>query len=29
MFDDIYGPLTGLWQYDRPGPTLKIYRVER
>lgn len=27
MFDHIYGPLIALWQYDRPGPTLRIYRI--
>ncbi|MCX6031979.1 MAG: glycosyltransferase family 39 protein [Chloroflexi bacterium] len=27
MFDHIYGPLTALWQFGLPGPTLKIYRV--
>ncbi|MBN1312192.1 MAG: glycosyltransferase family 39 protein [Anaerolineae bacterium] len=29
VFDGIYGPLTALWQYDRPGPTLKLYEVDR
>jgi hypothetical protein len=29
IFDEIYGPAISLWQRDRPGPTLKIYRVER
>jgi hypothetical protein len=27
VFDEIYGPLVGLWQRERPGPTLKIYKV--
>jgi hypothetical protein len=26
-FDEIYGPMVTLWQRQRPGPTLKIYRV--
>ena len=29
IFDEIYGPAVSLWQRERPGPTLKIYRVER
>ena len=29
IFDEIYGPAISLWQRERPGPTLKIYRVER
>lgn len=27
IFDEIYGPLISLWQRDRPGPTIKIYRL--
>lgn len=27
IFDEIYGPAVGLWQRERPGPTIKIYRV--
>jgi len=27
IFDHIYGPLTNLGQFDRPGPTLRLYRV--
>jgi hypothetical protein len=27
-FEDIYGPATGLWRRERPGPVLRIYRVE-
>ncbi|NWG75023.1 MAG: phospholipid carrier-dependent glycosyltransferase [Rubrivivax sp.] len=29
IFDEIYGPAVSLWQRERPGPTLKIYQVER
>jgi hypothetical protein len=29
MFDHIYGPLTALWQHDRPGPALKLYHLSR
>jgi len=29
IFDEIYGPAASVWQRDRPGPTLKIYQVER
>lgn len=28
VFDEIYGPIVGLSQRQRPGPTLKIYRVD-
>ncbi len=28
-FDQIYGPFTSLWQLERPGPTLKIYALQR
>lgn len=28
VFDEIYGPIVSLWQRDRPGPTLKIYRLQ-
>ena len=28
IFDEIYGPAINLWQRDRPGPTLKIYKVQ-
>ncbi|MGQ9841895.1 MAG: ArnT family glycosyltransferase [Anaerolineae bacterium] len=27
IFDEIYGPLISLWQRERPGPTIKIYRI--
>jgi uncharacterized membrane protein len=27
IFDEIYGPAISLWQRERPGPTLKIYRL--
>lgn len=27
VFDEIYGPIVGLWQRQRPGPTLSIYQV--
>lgn len=29
IFDEIYGPALSLWQRERPGPTLKMYRIER
>ena len=29
VFDEIYGPAVSLWQRERPGPTIKIYRVFR
>lgn len=28
IFDEIYGPVIGLWQRERPGPTLKIYKLQ-
>lgn len=28
IFDEIYGPVISLWQRVRPGPTLKIYRIQ-
>jgi hypothetical protein len=27
IFDEIYGPAVSLWQRQRPGPTIKIYRL--
>lgn len=27
VYEETYGPATYLWQRERPGPTLKIYRV--
>jgi hypothetical protein len=27
IFDEIYGPIASLWQRDRPGPVIKIYKV--
>ena len=27
IFDQIYGPATSLFEFERPGPTLKIYQV--
>jgi 4-amino-4-deoxy-L-arabinose transferase-like glycosyltransferase len=27
IFDEIYGPSINLWKRERPGPTLKIYRL--
>jgi 4-amino-4-deoxy-L-arabinose transferase-like glycosyltransferase len=27
VFDEIFGPIVSLWQRDRPGPVLKIYRL--
>jgi hypothetical protein len=29
LWDQIFGPVTSLFCFERPGPTLKIYRVER
>jgi Dolichyl-phosphate-mannose-protein mannosyltransferase len=28
IFDEIYGPITNLWQRERPGPIIKIYMVD-
>ena len=28
VFAEIYGPAVSLWQRQRPGPTLRVYRVE-
>lgn len=28
IFDDIYSPVVGLWQRERPGPTIKVYKVQ-
>jgi hypothetical protein len=28
IFDEIYGPIVGLWQRERPGPTIKIYALD-
>jgi hypothetical protein len=27
IFDEFYGPAISLWRRDRPGPTIRIYRV--
>ncbi len=27
IFDEIYGPTVSLWQRERPGPVIKIYRL--
>lgn len=27
VFDEIYGPMVSLWQRERPGPILKIYKL--
>lgn len=29
IFDEVYGPAISLWQRERPGPTIKIYRLGR
>jgi hypothetical protein len=29
VLDEVFGPTVSLWQRDRPGPTLRIYRVSR
>lgn len=28
VFDEIYGPAVSLWERERPGPILKVYRVK-
>jgi 4-amino-4-deoxy-L-arabinose transferase-like glycosyltransferase len=28
VFDQIYGPATDLWQFVRPGPVIRIYRLQ-
>lgn len=28
IFDEIYGPAISLWQRERPGPVIRIYRVQ-
>jgi hypothetical protein len=28
IFDELYGPAISLWERKRPGPTIKIYRLE-
>jgi hypothetical protein len=28
VFDEIYGPAISLWQRERPGPTVRIYKVK-
>jgi len=28
IFDEIYGPAISLWQRERPGPTIKVYKVD-
>lgn len=27
VFDEIYGPIVGLWRRERPGPVIKIYAI--
>jgi len=27
FFEEIWGPITTLWQRERPGPTIKVYKV--
>jgi hypothetical protein len=27
VFEELYGPAIDLWQRERPGPRLKVYRV--
>jgi len=27
VFDQIFGPVTSLWQFQRPGPVIRIYRL--
>jgi hypothetical protein len=28
VFDEIYGPVVSLWQRERPGPVIKVYKVD-
>jgi len=28
IFDEVYGPAVSLWQRERPGPVIKIYRLQ-
>ena len=28
VFDEIYGPAISLWQRERPGPTIKVYKAQ-
>jgi hypothetical protein len=28
IFDEVYGPAISLWQRERPGPVIKIYRLQ-
>ncbi|HIC94804.1 MAG TPA: hypothetical protein EYP09_11255 [Anaerolineae bacterium] len=27
IFDQIYGPATALWRFERPGPVIKVYKL--
>lgn len=29
VFTQIYGPITSLFQFERPGPTIKIYKIQQ
>ncbi|MEO8083361.1 MAG: phospholipid carrier-dependent glycosyltransferase [Ardenticatenales bacterium] len=29
VFDQVYGPCTDLWRFDRPGPTVNVFRLSR
>ncbi len=29
IFDEIYGPVISLWQRERPGPIIKIYKLDQ
>jgi hypothetical protein len=28
IFDEIYGPAVSLWERDRPGPAIAVYRLD-
>jgi hypothetical protein len=28
LFDQMFGPVTSLWRFERPGPVIKVYRIE-
>ncbi|MFN8423885.1 MAG: hypothetical protein U0470_11080 [Anaerolineae bacterium] len=27
VFDQVYGPCTDLWRFERPGPAITVYRL--
>jgi hypothetical protein len=28
LFDQMFGPVTSLWRFERPGPVIRVYRIE-